>query len=341
MSAPILSVSDYDHFERLHRMTLSNDAIRAFQPVALNEAGFPTRVVEEEALARYVEVADPDLPMEKLLYEERYTVDESETLSHIAGTVGDLTANLFGRRIAPWMGPLAATKLARIVGTMGNAVRTQTGKPQLTVVEINPGSGYLGAHLIRQGHRYIAVEFSQALYLWQNRLFGALAPGQFVDFADAPSVPAVVSEQVAHMPWWHFARQFEHGAIDADLLICENGFGDMHRFAIRYVFKLARTMFRDSRLALMIYDRLGPPAVNPPGDMTALAFHFGWQILFSELFNGYYMPEKTPLDLDMLRRLIPPYNPSGRHGKLRGTDFLQVEDSQVSSRPFLSYIGAI
>ena len=56
----------------------------------------------------------------------------------------------------------------------------------LPVYEIGPGSGYLGALLVRSGHRYVATDIAEGFYLWQSRMLEAMADGDFCELA-APS----------------------------------------------------------------------------------------------------------------------------------------------------------
>ena len=52
----------------------------------------------------------------------------------------------------------------------------------LSIFEIGPGNGYLGALLLRAGLRYIGFDNAQSLYLWQNRLFVECAGDEFLEW---------------------------------------------------------------------------------------------------------------------------------------------------------------
>ena len=333
-----LTVSNYDNVEKSQCVGLSNDTIRAYQPVAQNEAGFPTRVQDEAAIARYADHFDPDVISESELFNDMYSLDEAEALIHVSQLVENMSQSWPGSRVKPFLGPLSAVKMARNVAALFECARAQSDLTQLTVLDVNPGNGYLGALLARMGHRYIAVENSQALYLWQNRLLSWVAPGQFAELANAPTIPQILNERVVHIPWWLFAQLHKDCTLQADLIICDHGFGEMHRFATRYLFKIARTIMEKTPLGLVLYESLGRPAANTPQDMFALTHHFGWFMLDLQFCSGYHMAEKPVLDLSQYSRPVPPYDVSGRNAYLAGSDFIDIEDSKLSSRDFLSYI---
>lgn len=80
-----------------------------------------------------------------------------------------------------------------------------------TVMELGPGSGYLGALLVMDGYDYCGIEITQPFWLWQRAFWGHwnLQP---------------------NAPWWHYARDLGKGA---DLIVACHMLNEMSTAALK------------------------------------------------------------------------------------------------------------
>ena len=231
---PMLSIKAYDAAELAAITHASYPSIRAFAPAAFSQVNFPTRVRDEAELIRYAdimyELADRDLWYCKTLY----STAEAAMMASLSDSIETLTESSYGRAIRPFMCLFPPMPILRTVTALAR------NRP-LKIFEIGGGAGYLGAYLIKSGHRYIATDNTQALYLWQDRLFGTLAAAEFADLAFEPRAQA----RVMMMPWWEFAQLFR-APPDVDIVICEAAMGEMDPFAVNYITRLAAQMLARS-----------------------------------------------------------------------------------------------
>src|SRR5689334_17085012 len=186
-----LSIADYDALEARARIDASYPALRAFHPAAFSAVNFPIRVTEERELIRYADIMHELAPRDDLR-RKAFSGSEGEAIRKVAGQVRELTQRAFGRPVQALMCLFQPLLLVRAIEAIANA----RGR-RLTVFEIGPGSGYLGAYLMNLGHAYISVDITQSLYLWQNRFFASIAHD-----GKEWALDARVEGDCIHIPWW-------------------------------------------------------------------------------------------------------------------------------------------
>jgi hypothetical protein len=255
----MLTISAYDEAERRAIINSCYPAIRAFRPAAFQMANFPTRVTDERELVRYADIMS-ELEDRRLYTEALYSSAEIDLMRDISDRVESVTKSL-GHSVRPFMSLFAPITVLRAVRSLG--------KSNLSVMEIGPGSGYLGAYLIRHAERYgdlavhfvkryYAVDNTQALYLWQNRFFSTL-DGSFTDYAEGDS-PAGNS-RVSMLPWWKFAELYK-APPKLDVVICDAAMGEMDTFAANYVIRLAAQMLSESDVGAFLFRHIGEQRIN-------------------------------------------------------------------------------
>lgn len=158
-----ISIETYDQRERDARKLASYPALRAFAPVSFAQANFPTRVTCETELRRYADIMYETRSREEWLKTKFYSRREADAMLQLSRKIKRLTDRLFNKPTSPLMCLFAPINLWRMIEYLS----VLAGR-SLTVLEIGPGSGYLAAYLLNAGHRLIAVDNTQALYLWQN-----------------------------------------------------------------------------------------------------------------------------------------------------------------------------
>lgn len=142
----------------------------------------------------------------------------------------------FGRKITPWIAPLSAVYPFRIIDALSNIA-----KRRLSVFEIGPGSGYLGAMLTRAGHKYGSMDNTQSLYLWQSKLYSALAGDDYVELV-FKGEGQLDKAKIVHVPWWRFVGFQDSMPVSADIVICDHAIAEMTQHARRYVLEAAKAM---------------------------------------------------------------------------------------------------
>lgn len=244
----MLSVAEYDRAEAEAITCLSYPQIRAFAPAAFLQANFPTRVSNARELLRYCdmmrELEDAEFHYRKRLYSRQ----EADLIVDISTNIENLTGKLFGRPTQPFMSLFPPIDILRVV--------TMLAARGSTIYEIGPGSGLLGAYLIKRGYRYHASDNTQALYLWQNRLFSHLAGASFSD-----RVTDDRDAEITHIPWWRLAGLFKKPPA-ADVIICDATMGEMESFAVWYLIRLAVQMLKQSLIGAFIYSQVGEQRIS-------------------------------------------------------------------------------
>lgn len=244
----ILSIEAYDQAEALALRTACYPAIRAFTPRLFQEHGFPTRVRHEDELRRYADIMSEVEPRGKALASKLFTDRERAAILYLSDQIEDLTGRLFHRPVQPLMGLFGPMPIMRMVEHL-SAVAGR----RLTVMDVGSGAGYLAAYMVNAGHRVISTDVTQALYLWQNRLFGDYDlsewAGRWPDSAK--------HHTVTHVPWWHFAKAHEFHWIDADIVVCEAALGEMDHWAFLYIIALAKKLLEKSPVGCLLYTNIG------------------------------------------------------------------------------------
>lgn len=316
------TISEYDEAERRAIVRSVYPAIRAFRPAAFTLASFPTRISHESELTRYSDIMN-ELSDRTLFYEKLYSIDEIKLMQAVSSIVGSITRRL-GREVHPFMAMLPPISVLR-------AIQSLTSGP-LSVLEIGPGSGYLGAYLLKSimpassrllVHRYCAVDNTQALYLWQSIFFSALDP-DFSDYATAEAAPHVISSRVSVLPWWHFASMYKHRT-EFDVVVCDAALGEMDPFAANYVIRLASKVLKSSAIGAFLFRHIGEQRLN---SMDYIESRFK-----SSGFIKQIIGDVTAFSL----RPLPTFSSGCKYTK-KACDHLPV-DKKLESYEFFDFIG--
>jgi hypothetical protein len=330
MSIPI---RQYDDRERQATSRLSYPAIRAFRPAAFIQANFPARISDERELIRYCDIMN-ELDSEQLFFREKlYSRAEAALMASISAEIEALTDKLFSRPTQPFMCLFAPISMLRAV------VALCQNTPNATVMEIGPGSGLLGAYLIQASRqfgdlnlrlRYRSTDNAQALYLWQNRLFGHLGGNGFADYALVEQMPISVEEPVASIPWWHFAENFKR-PWKVDLVVCDAAMGEMEAFAANYIVRLAAEMLKESPIGAFIFRHIGEQRIN---SMAYVESRFA--------AAGFKKYEADGVVVHSLRPITLParFLPVGGDEKMRtASEFLKIDRAKLlDSYSFFDFV---
>ena len=229
----ILTIEEYDRQEREALRTMPNRIIEAVRPITFDAVGYPCRVEDEKALARYIDI----------MHEGRAEATFRE-LGYVTETeMALLEAVARGVWLAYDFVPVLPGLLR---GLVHYRMVTEFCEPGGAILEIGPGCGYLGALLITsEDYEYRSVEVAQAFFLHQNRLWSAIE-----------------HEEIAwkQIPWWKFYaddNDWSFNVITANHMLCE-----MHPHARAYLMKAAKKMLGDD--GVFVFEGAGNPVFTTP-----------------------------------------------------------------------------
>jgi hypothetical protein len=285
----LLSVNEYDRAEADAVERTPNIVIQQVGSVMFDRIGYPMRVKTDRAVSRYVDV----------MHETRFEHDidvllggltdgEVDLLLAVNKTVADMTKRLYGQRLF----------------TTGSAVRALImlrnfqmlyGDRKLTVLEVGPGSGYLGAMLMLRGHKYVSTDVTQAMYVYQNHLWNYILPGRFHELVtEDGDIGELLSSDGPigiHIPWWKYLslfglpQLFKVDVVTANHVLCEMPPGGR-----AYTIKLARRLLDEGVLGPAFvfegwgaYEGWGTSATVTPYTVTSLFKEIGYALRFDDM----------------------------------------------------------
>lgn len=365
-----LDISAYDGAEATAEGQLGNLAQAAFKPVTFSSANYPIRVRMEAELQRFVDTMHENAAGSLFSPTAALSPDEADLIRTINDKVVDLTRTSFGRPIRPWLAHLDAVGMFRVVAAWAGCLN----RPNASILEIGPGSGYLGALLSLAGYRYMAMDNTQAFYLWQNRLFAHLAGSGLLELADQ-AIPREddPSKTVVHIPWWHFAELHRHNPFSADFVVCDHALGEISLNALRYILRTAHAMLtRNATPGLFLFRFTGARHISNDRQLFKEFERAGMRAISKRLFYALapigspwdklaFPPEDVTqpgLTRRILRKMdrslnragfgdilaldqsIPRWNPSGRGGSVIPVEAVPIHPGEApADYDFVSACG--
>ena len=127
------------------------------------------------------------------------------------------------------------------------------GRP-LRILEIGPGSGYLGMLLANDGHQYFAMDAAQAFYLYQKKIWSDIYGADYFDYSESSSRPDTT--KATHIPWWQFAN-LSIPIPDVDFVTINHALAEMHPQAVKTIFARLYSAWGDTDKKLVLAESLG------------------------------------------------------------------------------------
>ena len=368
----MLDIDTYNELEIRGRVGLSVRALQVGAPITFEFGGYPHRVHQEAELASYVDVFGGGINGEILreFYKRDFplTRDEVELVRAIGDLVAEMTAETWGRRIRPWVGPLSYIAIFRMITHISRILGRR-----LTDFEVGPGAGYLGCLLALAGHRYIATDIAQNQYLWQNRLFAKIAGSGFLELAGAdPGKPIEIDStaKIVHVPWWIYAAFYKTSiSFRSDIFVSEKNLGEMAREAMDYTFAVAREMLAGPKgvvgtrrgEGLFLFSNIGWGHVSNREQVNQSAARTGFKNLLPGPLSLLVHEDSALASLSPHTSNLPGaptavkshpfqefspethvYNPSGRTDLVRAIDHLPLKWSEAATGyEWLRFMGRI
>jgi hypothetical protein len=333
--AGIISIEAYEQAERRALIARTVPELMAFRPVTFEQVGYPTQVRFEEELARYVDhnfegevpgLYEKGAAFAPIGYVNAFTPDEQRLLDDIRDAVAALTLRHFGRAMRPITNLMVQMGPYRAIHHLAHSF----GLPPLTVFEVGPGLGYLGALLAGTGHRYLSYDITQSLYLWQNRLLAEIAEEQFVEMAIDPYPERLLTERVVHLPWWEYVKFLSGTSVRADIVYSNSNLGEMSLLALKHVLHISRHMLAGSKLGLFMYFSTGMCAQNSAESIAAEFAQFGYQKVFDTPFVAYVLdPDNSASVAAAFKDGIPHVNPTLSDVRLTANEVMGLRRTEA------------
>ncbi len=241
-------VEKYNQAERLGRSTVPNRAIEAFGLEVFGAQGYPFKVRSETELWRYQDVMQEGRFGANLRLISSYTDDNFELLTKTAKQILSFSERHFPIRNS------GKHALTRSLYQYQLIMKNRPHYGPLKILEIGPGSGYLGMLLANDGHEYFAMDSAQAFYLYQKKLWSDVYGADYFDYSEASSRPE--NARITHIPWWQFAN-LSIPLPNIDIVTINHALAEMHENAVKTIFARLYKMWGEDGEHLIIAEKLG------------------------------------------------------------------------------------
>jgi len=191
-------IDAYNAAEQIGRCQVPNRAIQAFGLEAFSSVGYPFRISLAGELWRYHDVHQEGRLARNLnLLDSVGGIEDLEIARQAANSLMDFSNRHFGFASA------GKDALSRACYQYALLCRVLSRYPKpWTILEVGPGCGYLGLLVGLSGHRYIALEASQAMYVYQSSLFAYVFANEYGNGLSGSS-----NCRVSHLTWWDFCSE--------------------------------------------------------------------------------------------------------------------------------------
>ena len=241
-------VDRYNQAERAGRATVSNRAIESFSLELWNTFGYPFKVDSESELWRYHDSMQEGRFKENLQLIGSYSEHEFDLVTRSAKQILG-----FSERHLPIRNS-GKHALTRSLYQYQLLMKHRPHDGPLRILEIGPGSGYLGLLLANDGHHYFAMDAAQAFYLYQKKLWSDIYGADYFDYSESSSRPDTT--KVTHIPWWQFAN-LSIPIPDVDIVTINHALAEMHPQAVKTIFARLYSAWGDTSTKLVLAESMG------------------------------------------------------------------------------------
>ena len=241
-------VDTYNQAERAGRATVSNRAIESFSLELWNTLGYPFKVDSESELWRYHDSMQDGRFKENLQIIGSYSDTEFELITKTAKQILS-----FSERHLP-IRSSGKHALTRSLYQYQLLMKYRPHNGPLRILEIGPGSGYLGLLLANDGHQYFAMDAAQAFYLYQKKLWSDIYGADYFDYSESTS--RLDTAKVTHIPWWQFAN-LSIPIPDVDVVTINHALTEMHPQAVKTIFARLYSAWGDTDKKLVLAESMG------------------------------------------------------------------------------------
>jgi len=241
-------VEKYNQAERAGRATVSNRAIEAFSLEVFNALGYPCRIEDESELWRYHDVMNEGGFKDTLRLIGSYSEHEFDLVTKTARQILSFSEHHLPIRNS------GKHALTRSLYQYQLLMKYRPHNGPLRILEIGPGSGYLGLLLANDGHKYFAMDAAQAFYLYQKKLWSDIYGADYFDYSESTSRPDTA--KITHIPWWQFAN-LSIPIPDVDVVTINHALAEMHPQAVKTIFARLYSAWGDTDKKLVLTESWG------------------------------------------------------------------------------------
>jgi hypothetical protein len=290
-------VEKYNKAEIEGRATVPNRAIEAFGLEVFSALGYPFKVNSESELWRYHDVMHEGRFESNLRLISNFTDLEFELLTKTAKQILSFSERHFAIRNS------GKHMLTRALYQYQLIMRSRPHEGPLKILEIGPGSGYLGMLLANDGHEYFAMEAAQAFYLYQKKLWRDVYGAGYFDYSESMSRPA--NAKLTHIPWWRFAN-LSIPLPNIDIVTVNHALAEMHENAVKTIFSRLYAMWGDDDKKIVIAENLGYDFFNRKHKMFADICELGFAHSGSKSVAYTWRPNKEKAKAELADALKKP-----------------------------------
>jgi hypothetical protein len=294
-----LTVAEYDHAEQQAIAITPNRVIEAFQPVLFQQVGYPTRIRRDSELHKYVDA------MHELDFQSDFnrllgglSEDEFSLLQRLAESVKAFSKTKFGYKAAARSSIVNALNVLRHIKYIFGEVRPR-------ILEIGPGSGYLGAMLMLDSYPYAATDVTQAFYLYQNHFWNFILRGKVNELVHQSAAKTQSLDPVPgnalHIPWWEFAKLEPGSTPNYDVVTCNHVLCEMHPNCLGFMLNIAKSLLKDSEYPLIVFQGWGSGLGQSRAQVNERFYRLGFALVHHDPVITVITPGESKFGGDCLR----------------------------------------
>ena len=245
------SIVEYNYAETIALSRFGNTTIQTFKPGLFELIGYPSKILSSAELWRYHDMMKDDQFENLLQTVNSVSVSEFELIKSTSQLIREFGVKYLGVSGTGKKALLASLNYLRIIENRVGAENLEN----LKLLEIGPGCGYLGLLAFRKGYRYLALENSQAIYLYQKNLWRSIVDS---DYQELSNQCDLASKKLSHIPWWVVA-DLNVKLPEFDVVICNHALQEMDRQALMFYLQRIRNEWtqRSFGTGLVIAQGLG------------------------------------------------------------------------------------
>ncbi len=261
----------YNEIEKKEKDLVSIYQLQAFDTFAWNSLNVIGRVENQSQLWRYFDTQQEnrfdinfDIGLSGGLTDEEWSLYKKTSEIILATT----------KEIDPKNLTFAKNSLSRSFISYRFIKNNYTKETK--ILEIGPGSGYLGLLLIIDGFDYTSLEVSQALYIFQQNIFSK------------------TKKNYNSYSWWEFLKEKE--LKNFNLIVGNHVFNEMHPNSLKFLIELLKN---DKKIEFY-FENLGYDLKNNPCDIFAKKgyyLNFYKELRNSDIYFGVISKNKTSISL--------------------------------------------
>ena len=193
----MITAKEYDLIEKEKITENSILPVKAFYPLWLQSNGFILNQFEDKEIWKYANTMHWARFEQTFHFLRNLSEQEYDLIKRALSFVHKLSKDKLYKEVLPINPILRAVLPTRAIEKLKN-----DNDKVFNVLEIGPGSGYLGLLLLMKGFNYTSVENAKPLYLFQSLLFSNYTKNHYELLNLENNNEDYNNFQSLHIPWW-------------------------------------------------------------------------------------------------------------------------------------------